>query len=599
MRRLAQSACAEWGAGAVSPALLQAAKGDVKHAERDLLSLFRSYGMSLEVPISHYHFGPVCIAHLKVRKWWTYLLRSRSTLVFGGFDRRQQEAELAMQCFWKNYKANVPDHKIFNTHADRLQHCLPFYLFLDEGVGLRKTGVLVISLQVVLGNSTAKNFVEARHKLEATRRGEELDPGTLSDLMAKNQSHSAAGRTYDSRFLYTVLPKKLYKKNNLVNELLDKLADEIIDVMKNGVQVGSTVYYPVCLGVKGDAPMLMRVGNFVRGFSRMGKDRGCCWECQAGEAGHHFEDCRKHPDWESSLYTVRPYSEASPLLRIPSQSIPERFFNRDPFHTFKQSIGCSFVSSSIVTLGELGYFAAGPGESTAVEAMLQRSYNDFGFWCKHEWPGRVMNSLKQFTKDTFHWGRRDMFPAGRYKGSDTMLLVRWLQHCMIYGFVSFQANPPSRSGQSPVMSPLQEWHAPILEKILNACGGGLNFFQIIHRNGIWLSQEKTRDLKASAIGLTSSFSALASTCQAQQMPRYHLVPSLHAMHHFYIDAKRFLEMRPRPKFSYSPGVLNCEADEDFVGKVARLTRKVHALSTTQRTLERYCVKWWCESQDLR
>ena len=594
IKRLAKSALEERGPEGVTSGLRLAANGDLQHAERDLLSLFRSLGMSMEVRISQYRFGLTVLPHMKVRDWWSYLLKKRSPLVLGGFERHQPEAELAMECFWQNLRGCMPDHSLYSTHNDRLEDCVPFLLFLDEGTGLRKSGVLVVSMQPIVGKGTASKFLSEMHN-----SARELDRAGLKQLMSECQEHNAAGRTYDSRFLYTVLPKKTYHKTGNLTKLLDKLADECIDVMRNGLQVGSKVYYPVCLGVKGDAPMLMRVGNMTRGFTHMGAGRGCCFECQAGEPGFHFEDTTLSPDWESSVHTVRPYTDPSPLLRIPAWRVPEQFFRRDPFHTFKQSIGCSFLSSSIVLLTcDFGYFHV-PGSSDAVAELLGRAYADFAHWTKKEWHGKTMQSLKMFTKDLFHWSRKDAFPAGRFKGGDCMLMLRWLQHLLTHGFVSQSSDPPCRQGPSPVLTPMEIWHKPFLESMLEACEAGLRFFHLMHRNGIWHNRELTHEMGLCAAKFTSSFSRLAQLCHGRQLPRFHLVPSLHAMHHFFLDSKHFLERRPRQTYCLSAAVSGCEADEDFVGKVARLTRKVHARSTAQRTLERYCVKMWCETQNLR
>lgn len=591
MKRLAKATLEERGDDACSPGLKKAASGSLDHAERDLLKTFEQLGMTIDVAISLYRFGLVHIAHIKVAAWFRYLLKFRSDRLFGGFQRSQAESQLAMKCFWENLRGVMPDHSVYRTHGDRLKHCIPFYLFMDEGVGLRKSGVLVISLQAVLGCSTA-------HLFSRKARSRDFCEAEMLDIMTESQTHNAAGRTYESRFLYTVLPKKVYKKNGNLDKLLDRLAQECVDVL-DGIQIRGQTYYPVCLGLKGDAPQLITVGHFKRGFSHMGKNIGCCWECQAGEAGFPFEDTGFSPVWASTLYSVRPYTTPSPLLRIPARTIPEQFFNRDPFHTFKQSIGCSFLSSSIVFLCEQGYFPGLHGESEAVTAQLERAYRDFAHYTKNEWPGKTMQSLKMFTKELFKRSRKDHFPAGRFKGSDVMLMLRWVQFAMLHGFVQHTHDPPSRPDCSPITAPLHAWHAPFFKHILKGCEGGLRFFNVVHRNGIWLPRDRTRQLGLSAAEFTQSFSALAKLSLELHLPRYHLVPALHAMHHFYVDAQNFLRMRPPLKFSLNPGVTNCEADEDFVGKVARLSRKVHARSTTMRTLERYRVKMWCEAHDIR
>ena len=383
----------------------------------------------------------------------------------------------------------------------------------------------------------------------------------------------------------------MYKKNTLLTGLLENLAQECVQVLSEGVSSSET-FYPCCIGVKGDAPMLMKVGNFSRGFSHMGRDRGCCFECRAGESPFPFEDVRLVPVWGSTVYSSRPYVDPSPLLQIPAQPQPEKFFKRDPFHTFKQAIGCSFLSSSIVVLCELGYF---PGPSEAVTEQLSRAYQDFAFWTKHEWPGRTMQSLKMFTKDLFHWPRKEAFPAGRFKGSDCMLMLRWLHCIMQQGVVEGDA----RQGRSLLENALEEWHVPLFHEILRASHAGVEYFHILSRWGVWLYREKAQELGLLAAEFTQGFAKLAKLCHAKGMPRFHLVPALHAFHHFYYDTKLFLELPGMPEVFLSPAVVGCEADEDFVGKVARLTRKVHARSTTQRSLERYCVKMWCEYHDIR
>ena len=591
MKRLAKAALEERGEDMCSPGLKKAANGSLDHAERDLLKTFESLGMTIDVDISLYRFGLVHIAHIKVYAWFRYLLKFRSSLLFGGFEKSQAESQLAMKCFWENLRGTMPDHSVYRTHGDRLQNCLPYYLFMDEGVGLRKSGVLVISLQPVLGCSTARLFSEKACSCD-------LSEAELLEVMTQSQSHNSAGSTYNSRFLYSILPKKVHKKNGNLDKLMDKLAQECIDA-QNGIQIRSQTYYPICLGVKGDAPQLIALGHFTRGFSRMGHHKGCCWECQAGEAGFPFEDTGFSPAWSSTLYSVRPYTNPSPLLRIPGRANPEQFFNRDAFHTFKQNIGCTFLSSSVVFLCEQGYFPGLAGQSHSMEALLERAYRDFAHFTKREWPGKTMQSLKMFTKDLFKWSRQAAFPAGRFKGSDVMLMLRWVQFALSHGFVQPTSDPPSRPGCSPMTAPLQGWHAPFLNHILKGCEAGLRFFHIVHRNGIWLPRNTTRSLGLSAAEFTQSFSTLAKLSLQQHLPRYHLVPSLHAMHHFYIDAQNFLRSRPKCQYSMSPGVTNCEADEDFVGKAARLARKVHARSTTQRTLERYRVKMWCEAHDIR
>ena len=598
MKRLAKAIVEEVPEHLRSAALRAAAQGTrLEHAERDLLRLFRAMKMSLPVPINLHSWGLLFVPHMSVKDWFHYLLRSRSELVLGGFGRRKDEARLAMATFWENLRGNKPDHQIYRTHSDRLSSCFPFYLFLDEGVGLRKTGVLIISLQFVLGVQTAELFAKALEEAHAKARGRRLSGDTVARLMTESQQHNNRGITYSTRFLYTVLPKKMYKKTTLLEKVLTKLADEITDVMCQGLQVSSDTFYGVCLGVKGDAPMQAKISNATRSFQHMGFNKGVCMECEAGLQNYNFEDTALSPAWEPTIYRSRPYTVPSPLLKIPCQpSAPEAFFCRDPFHTFKQSIGCSFVSSTIVMIGELKYW---PGQSEAVAEILNRAYADFAFFVKKEWPGRTTQSLRGFTRELFHWPRKDKFPAGRFKGSDCMLLLRWICHLVTTGFFLEALNPSQRQSNSPLLALLEAWHKPYFELVLKAASSGVEFFHILHRSGVWLCRQQAKQMGLCAAGFTQAFSQLAQLCWQRTMPRYHLVPALHAYHHFWMDAKRFLDRRPPAPYFLNPATSNCEADEDFVGKIARLSRKVHARSASHRTLERYAVKMYCEFEGFR
>ena len=593
MKRLMKSVLEDIPEGShVSAALKSAANTkNMGNAERDLLKLFKSLDMSVDVPIDLHQFGFRFVAHVKLRSWLKFLLTYKSELLLGGFHRRQAEAELALGAFWSNFRAVFGQHEVFRTHADRLPQCVPYYLFFDEGVGLRKSAVLVISMQCVLGTGTAEKFLEAVSLAQSSNEDCRVDTKLL---MTQSQQHNSKGSTYNTRFLYSVLPKKFYRKNELLPKLLAQIAKDAIDVMQAGIQVRSETLYGICLGVKADAPMHSKLRNLTRSFAHMGQGHGVCYECCAGQPAFPFEDCRAAPKWEASIYTARPFRNLSPLLSIPGiPGVPEWLLKRDPFHTFKQNIGCHLIASSIVLIGELGYW---PGLSSNVDALLARAHEDFSHWCQYTWAGKSVAFLKAFTKEQLHFPKKDAYPSARFKGSDTMLLARWLLFAVRNGFF---ADDPFERGQSPLKAPLEAWHRPIFLEIEKGCKAGVQYFHLMHRSGVWLSRDVAREMGHCALLFVQAFSHLAKLCHERSMPRYHIVPSLHAMCHFYMDMKKALAIRPMSHFLLSPAVTNCEQDEDFVGKIARLTRKVHARTTTERTLQRYLVKLHCEWNHIR
>ena len=185
-------------------ALTKVASAHQNNAERDLHRLFRREGLSLPVEMSTKEFGFQKVHFLSLLTWWKFLLKSHPKFVLGGFDREEIRSNRMLQTFWKHYKSNHDDHAVFDLHETqgRLGKCVPYYLHIDEGTGLRRSAVLVISMQTVFGRETSKIFAgnfsnfmaHSQHELEAR--------------MTRAQYHNAKGSTYLTRFLWTVLPKK-------------------------------------------------------------------------------------------------------------------------------------------------------------------------------------------------------------------------------------------------------------------------------------------------------------------------------------------------------------------------------------------------------
>ena len=223
-----------------------------------------------------------------------------------------------------------------------LARCVPFYLHLDEGTGLRKSAVLIFTAQAVFGQETASRF-EAEY---ASRP-------TVFEAMTRAQFHSSKGSTYKSRFLFTCLPKKWYSKKNshIYPGMLQTLTDECLNLFTDGIQIAGQRYFFICLGLKADQPAQAKAGRFNRSFANMGRNKGCCFECLAGLDPFPFEEISRNPRWLPSMDTVLPWDPTapSPLVSIPHRQFQSAtFFKRDPFHLWKQSIGGHYVASSIV-----------------------------------------------------------------------------------------------------------------------------------------------------------------------------------------------------------------------------------------------------------
>lgn len=207
---------------------------------------------------------------------------------------------------------------------------------------------------------------------------------------------------------------------------------------------------------------------------------------------------------------------------------------------------------------------------------------------KCEWDGHQVANIKMFTRAILHWPKIRTFPYGRFKGSDTMLMIRWLARLVQKGIWVPGSN--ARQGYNLADRPREDWHRPIFQYLLKGCIAAVQFFRILHNQGLWLSRQNAHLLAQHCYDFVSSYSMLARVCHAHSLRRFMLEPSLHYFHHYAIDIIHRLDAGD--KYLLSPNADNCESDEDFVGRLARLSRCCHAATTTQRCLQRYKIKLW-------
>ena len=364
--------------------------------------------VQLTVPLAVHSFieGAVTVRHIQVGTWFRYLLNVRNGgQLLGGFAPNDRWAGLCLKSFWLAFEKEKPSHAVFSLRRHRLDRVIPFAVHLDEGRGLRKSAVLVVHTQGIFGAETASNFHQERLFLW----DDHLSEVQLREVMLRNQFHNARGCTFSSRMLHTILPKAQYTKGNsaVFTAVLEKLREECTSLLEDGVRLhDDSQYYGALIAVKGDAPALLKAGNFVRNFQCLGNP--ICWECMAGAPHVPFEDCRRRPTYEDTLYAERPWVVPGPLAQVPGiPEVPEAVYQRDPFHVYKQAIGGSYAASSVVLLGEMGYWTS--GHNTFADVM-ERSYADFSNYVKHEWRGPGVPFIKHFTRTNLHYPRMNAFP---------------------------------------------------------------------------------------------------------------------------------------------------------------------------------------------
>ncbi|CAK9021723.1 Uncharacterized protein SCF082_LOCUS15467 [Durusdinium trenchii] len=264
LRRFAHSAILEandQGSNHISAAIRKAGRMTVenlKNSERDLHRLFEEEQLSIPVKLSIFRVGLLQVHHIKLKTWFEFLLHDYPQVVLGGFEKDDPRSKLLLEAFWSTFRIAHSDHWVYDYHSDSLNKCVPYYLHLDEGTGLRKRAVLIYNMQPLFGAETKNNFEEL---FSSTSDRSDLE---MQRVMLKSQAHNQRGSPFMSRFLLTILPKRWYTKGfaRVYDDILNLLASESRSLSEDG----AADFFPICLGIKGDAPALAKAAHANRSF---------------------------------------------------------------------------------------------------------------------------------------------------------------------------------------------------------------------------------------------------------------------------------------------------------------------------------------------
>ena len=78
-----------------------------------------------------------------------------------------EEAEGMLLTFWSRFRRLFPKHQLWDdvqSKGKELKKCIPLFLHGDEGVHYRKSGLLVLSFQGVIGYGSSKRCKDLEKK---------------------------------------------------------------------------------------------------------------------------------------------------------------------------------------------------------------------------------------------------------------------------------------------------------------------------------------------------------------------------------------------------------------------------------------------------
>ena len=376
--------------------------------------------------------------------------------------------------------------------------------------------------------------------------------------------------SYLTHFLSIAFPSKRFKTTpGLLQSILEAMSKDLRIACCDGIAVGNTRYHVAVLGMAGDMEYHAKTGVLNRSYQNVGHRNfiPCCHECMAGSITYPFEDVSSDPGWKNSLYQTVPWVQPPPFKHIPfddwNAGDSARFFKRDPFHIFRLGIARNFIGSVIVLFCLEGVFDL-DGAGKSIDLRLSRAWSSFSLWCdKHNVSPA---GLRSFSKEKLHMPKMGTFPWCGGKGSDSILLLKWLK------FLSGLHGPANPS-------------SPLFPLVLRACCNGLSF-QAIHRHGIWLKSSCRDRIMRCGKGFVQDYARLAKWAYDNRLQLFAMVPKIHAMDHFAVH----LALLCFEEYACNPAMFDCSMSEDFIGHLSRQSRRISHTNVVENTILAYKVK---------
>ena len=553
-----------------------------KNASRNAWNLIYRTQLGWKVPLQEYIYTApngdvVTLPFVAPQDLLAFLVEKHpDVLVCGVSDSKEISQHL--EAFWSGYKLQHEDHLVFQEHANSLSCTLPLLYHGDEGRGKKRGNTVVVSCESPLGihttwNSRKRRRDECHCKPPATLEQKFASttkkiPGHLrSKLMA--QQTNMRGHSFLQHFILFLLPSSLHKTYpGLLPEMLRHISGCFRMLFYEGIMVnGKNWCFAVC-GAKGDLKWFTKTALLDRSFERQARVRNamCCHECLGGSDQMPWEDFRETPAWAPTRYAQRPWSVAPPLAVIPYiPHAPERQIKRDCFHLCKVGNFRDHAGSCICYMVHANLF----GVAGDFDSKLESAYGAFQLYCRAT---GTSASLRSFTRAFLNYPRFDAFPWVNSKGSDTMILLRWL----VVQCAGFETDP--QSGADPT-------YMRIMKETSKAA---LACFDLMNSHGMFLHKTCAMTLYAEWTRYINGFSALANKCLNDQYNLWGIKPKQHLIKHEALDA--YDDLLGGAEFLLNPNFNNCEMNEDFIGRVCRLSRRFDSRHICKRVIQSTLLK---------
>ena len=563
----------------------QATASEEANAERFVKKLFEKFDLSIPVEVEAREHAlvdgtmkSITTYHVMPQSWVKFMLEE--------YLKEGSGPEAYFRSFWEVYRLSHPQHAVFmDPRKLDTSRILPLFLHGDEGRSQKKTSYLVVSLENPISLQTKACYkkdctceaelASMQHLPTFGKEKPDLLPssvcGPLRDMWTNFSGHS-----FLTRRLLFGLGGWVAKKNEHVAESLCKeIAEGFRDLLVSGVTIRGRQFYAAVAGVKGDMDFHRKYFCLERCYTHVGKAKGpgfICHCCMASVGGDFpFEDFSEQPKWLESQFKERPWppNRMPALSNIPFDSrTPERMLVPDPFHIVKLGVARDLIGGVVVVLARKGFFDY-PGASKDFVERLQRAWNCFSLWAQ---VNKAHPRLRSFNKGNLNMKNFLSAPWLNSCGSDSMSLLKWL-----VWFLQLMLQKPRVVG-----------FTSLLDCMLRTCEAGLKMFRLMNSHRLVLRRPCARLLYVTIMRFLRGYRRLSVSVLELKMRAFMLKPKTHALHHIGVTIRASLLEGHTAIFN--PQIASVDVNEDFIGRVSRLSRRVNVRVCDLRVIQRVFLK---------
>ena len=288
--------------------------------------------------------------------------------------------------------------------------------------------------------------------------------------------------------------------------------------------------------------------------------RGVCHLCLAGTNGCPFEDTATNAVWLPTIGVQPPWDEAPCFVKLPHcLSHPGSFLKADLWHCIHLGVGKAFIASVLQISLECV-------PATNNDDRFQWLTSHYHRWCRSV---RVSSHVSKISPYLVSYGDGPGATGNWSKGALTTNLAKWL--VVLLGDLPTDANG-------------------LLPRALTAIQALNCALSFLYNAPLFLDRAECKYVSSRGMLFVSSYSTLAEDCfRLNRAHLFPLFPKLHAVQHCWL----LLETdASNTGCSLNPLTAACQLDEDLIGRVSRVSRRVNPRVMAKRTLQRHLMSCW-------